>query len=253
MLLLVILVSFVSSLATSIVTISMIDEKMPPVTQTINQVVERTIEKVVPQTIVQTVTKEVPITSNEGELVARAVRGSQTSLVRLQNTELEGGENVVALCWPDRRLFITLASALPAETGWEVSDATGNNETSRLVLVKKDDTNNLAVFKAISGPAFTDDWWTKKSSPALGGTIGLGQTVVGLSLNQKNEIELAVGLTITVPETATSTSLIRTTSARGDLIGGLLLSIKGEIVGLLSATNYALPASRIKAVIDSIK
>ena len=53
--LLCLLVSFVSSVATGITTVSLLDQAPKPVSQTINRVVERTIERVV-DPVVATVT-----------------------------------------------------------------------------------------------------------------------------------------------------------------------------------------------------
>src|SRR6185295_7741638 len=48
--LLTLLVSFVTSIATGIVTVSLVNQAPPGVTRTINQIVEHTVEKVVPAT-----------------------------------------------------------------------------------------------------------------------------------------------------------------------------------------------------------
>jgi hypothetical protein len=83
--LLTLLVSFVTSIATGIVTVSLMEQAPTAITQTVNRVVERTIEKVaegqVAGAAVQTVTETVVI--RESDLISEAVAAAEPSLVRL--------------------------------------------------------------------------------------------------------------------------------------------------------------------------
>ncbi len=89
--LLTLLVSFVTSIATGIVTVTLLDQAPAGVTQTINRVVERTIETVLPgENQVTTVVKEVII--KEEDLIANAVEKLSKSLVRINATDNEGVE-----------------------------------------------------------------------------------------------------------------------------------------------------------------
>lgn len=89
--LLTLLVSFVTSIATGIVTVSLMDQAPPSVTRTINQIVEHTVEKVVPQVVPTTqgaaaatvTTKETTIVVKDEDLVANSISKVQSSLIRI--------------------------------------------------------------------------------------------------------------------------------------------------------------------------
>lgn len=91
--LLTLLVSFVTSIATGIVTVSLMDQAPPSVTRTINQIVEHTVEKVVPQIITQAPaqgasaatsnTKETTVVVKDEDLIAQSISSAQGSIVRL--------------------------------------------------------------------------------------------------------------------------------------------------------------------------
>lgn len=87
--LLTLLVSFVTSIATGIVTVSLMDQAPPSVTRTINQIVEHTVEKVVPAVIPSTqgaaavTTKETTIVVKDEDLVATSIGKVQSSLIRI--------------------------------------------------------------------------------------------------------------------------------------------------------------------------
>lgn len=88
--LLTLLVSFVTSIATGIVTVSLMDQAPPSVTRTINQIVEHTIEKVVPAVSPATgaaaasvVTKETTVVVKDDDLAAQSIAKVQGAVVRL--------------------------------------------------------------------------------------------------------------------------------------------------------------------------
>lgn len=83
--LLTLLISFVTSIATGIVTVTLLDQAPPAVTQTINRIVERTIERVVPDTQGAVVQKTVVV--KEEDLITESIEKNSKSLVRIYNQE----------------------------------------------------------------------------------------------------------------------------------------------------------------------
>src|SRR3989344_9560589 len=86
--LLTLLVSFVTSIATGIVTVTLMESAPAQVTQTINRVVERTIEKAVPgETKVTTVVKEVPVVVTEEKLIVDVINNTSSGAVRIASAD----------------------------------------------------------------------------------------------------------------------------------------------------------------------
>lgn len=75
-----ILVSFVVSIATGIMTVSLMQDSPVPITQTINRVVERTIEQVVPVEQ-KPIIREVPVIVTEEDLIAKVINSASASVV----------------------------------------------------------------------------------------------------------------------------------------------------------------------------
>lgn len=115
LILLTILVNFVTSVATGILTVSLLDKAPPFVTQTINRVVERTIETVAaaaPAAIIQA-----PAPSNQ-DLVTAAIGAAATRAVLIYSAEFGTSTPVISVGTyiPKARAVATAAQdSLPKE------------------------------------------------------------------------------------------------------------------------------------------
>src|SRR3989338_3652435 len=128
--LLVLLVSFVTSIATGIVTVTLMGQAPPAVTQTINRIVERTIEKVVPrETQVSTVIKEVPVIVTEEALIVKVVNEGSKAIARIV-TATDEAKFVSSGFLIDGGLVITVDPATP--------DATSSTSTGPVKAILAD-------------------------------------------------------------------------------------------------------------------
>ena len=93
--LLTLLVSFVTSIATGIVTVTLLEQVPKGVTQTINRVVEKTVETIIPET--KTVVREVPTESTESKITSVVEKRSPTLvtiLIKQETINSDGETNV---------------------------------------------------------------------------------------------------------------------------------------------------------------
>ena len=74
--LLVLLCTFVASIATGIVTVSLLAQAPPAVTQTVNHIIQRTVEAVAPTGTTPTTVKETTVVVKEDELLSSTISAS---------------------------------------------------------------------------------------------------------------------------------------------------------------------------------
>lgn len=260
------LVSFVTSIATGIVTVTLMDQAPTGVTQTINRVVERTIERVVSEPSKSqsssVVTKET-IVVKEDDLVVSAIEKSAQSLVRLQSGAEEGSQ-VVAL-----GVILTKDGIFAVDASNIVIGARYLVRLSDDVLLSAERVYNaeaqgLVLFKAL--PEKDKPVTFVPATLADSNGLKLGQTVVYLGGKESNNAKtglisnLRYAKSVVIVQSTTtvqSTPVTRVTDISTDMqdmgsFQGTLANLSGETVGFGPAayTTKFFPSNELKAALD---
>ena len=251
--LLTLLVSFVTSIATGITTVALMDQAPPAITQTINRVVEHTVERVVPQSqpaaAAETVKETVIV--KESDSIAGAVSDATPSVLRISSKD---GTTPLAVGLALTENLIVTDSAI-------VKDGTSYTATledgSVIALDKKPYVSgSLALFSvdteaASNTPALTP-------LPVQRTLPKLGETVIALTGLRAPRIDTGVVTSIVAASSATSTEgkLVTTPSSFESSIdlsplaaGSVFISTSGALVGVYtSSADTVLPASVVSGL-----
>lgn len=232
--LLTLLVSFITSIATGIVTVSLMDQAPPAIAQTVNRVIERTVETVAPTTKGQTastvVTQEKTVVIKESELISQAVNKATPSIVRLYRSDPEStaffGLGIVV----DKNGTIAADSAMLGDAA-DAMVVLSTGARVRAFVRGRDEGSGLAFLEASSTSEVAPDW--KPATIATGQAV-LGQSVVALS--GKSVARIAQGLVTAIPESA----LIDTDIDGAILFGGApLINTEGNFIGISTGVSRA--------------
>lgn len=249
--LLSILVSFVTSIATGIMTVSLLQEAPPVVTQTVNRVVERTVEKVIPQVVEskpgKTVVERETVVVKEDELVPSAVEKNGAAIVRVYTRGTEAGA---------QEKF----SSIGLLVGKGTSVITPRIEPSPYVTVTgafSDGVRRPLSFATSSGAVSIWSFDRKADDPEfLAVTLGrvsslrLGQTVITIGGGDQNEVSIGI---ITSFD-ASSTTVRRIQTNMGVILPGTpLISLGGQVVGILLPDKEGVLGSGIFTPLDDIR
>ncbi len=175
--LLTLLISFVTSIATGIVTVSLLDQAPPAITQTINRVVERTIERVVPDTTQGAVVTKTIVVKEE-DLITESIERNSRSLVRIYNTE----EVFLGLGFfvDGRGVIATDASIIGLDEEYSVVTHDGNTYTAGLL---EDSFLSISEAQEVSFESVTYADLT---------SLKLGQTVIALSGKERTGVSMGI-------------------------------------------------------------
>ena len=243
--LLTLLVSFVTSIATGIVTVSLMNQAPIGVVQTINRVVEKTIETVTPPSIkeTQTVVKETVVVSVDDQVVS-AVEKNLKNVIRIYRTNTDPSSD------SSQMVFVGLGAVISSD-GVIATDNNIISEGGKYFATPSDKLLNLSVIRSVKGEKVAllkiknDD-----KNPVVYPTVSiskndlkLGQTVVYIGGESKDSVSTGIVSSLSAKEiksTDNSTSTPSTTkissietSIPGNFIsGGLLINLSGELVGI---------------------
>lgn len=251
--LLTLLVSFVTSIATGIVTVSLMEQAPPVVAQTVNRVIERTIQTVASSTpataqaAATVVTQEKTIIVNESQLISDAVKRIEPSVVRVYTSSEENP--------------ILLGLGIVIDTnGTILTDAQPINERSEVIVVLPDSTRVRTFVVRVdrdNGFAFLQQSTTTVAVakpivwvPAKIATnqIVLGESVVALS--GKSTTRIATGVVTALVPVGGGQVIDTNISTDALLSGSPLVDTQGALLGVsTSASRTSSPQGFIPAVV----
>lgn len=227
LLLLTILVNFVVSIATGVLTVSLLDQAPTTVTQTVNRIVDHTIE---------TVTTQVPVAS-EGdgaptteELLTSAIAGATSRSVSvLRSGESYGAAGVLL---PASRTVATVSSSLPGRVTIRFPDGT----TADADRIGEDGLLKLyAIAEGAAVPAASG------TSLVASADVKAGQTAIALDSSGAAVTGIvsksdASGLAVNLPGISAGTAVV---------------NLSGGIIGIAAGDGSLIGAERIGALIPS--
>ena len=240
LILLTLLVSFVTSMATGIVTVTLVNSAPEGISRTITHVVERTVEEVVPKAITQTATvvKEVPVVVTEEELVVKAIDKVSPAVVMVkQNIRHTDAKVLGSAFLTDAKLgiFATAPSVVEKnknyivvlENGVEILVKSGEVSLGKITLttIKEEDVlklNNITPLKIST------------TRPVI------GQSVIGLSstVNNNHEVSMGIVSSVVVGSTTTPGYLVSNVASL-EYLGAPIIDIYGAVLGIVTGVKTA--------------
>lgn len=223
--LLTLLVSFVTSIATGIVTVSLMDQAPAGVTRVVNQIVEHTVEKVIPSTQGASVsTTEKTVVVKDDDLAAQSIAKVQKGMVRFVVTD---GKELIArgviidskgAALTDRASIVasngtTFQAILPSGERFPAVPRAGSATTSALIIM------DIAVG---TSTGFTP---VPLADPVK---LSLGQSVIRIGGNGADTV--GSGVIASLPSKDTP-DLIQS-SVPSATHGSVLMTLFGEVIGL---------------------
>jgi S1-C subfamily serine protease len=184
LILIVLLITFVTSIATGIITFSLLQQAPVEVTQQINRVVERTIQQVAPA-VGQPEKVTTTVVVNEDDRVLETIAKNEKSIVRLRTIQADGSEifSGIGIVVSDDGVIVADARSLVTSPS-EILFSDGKTYPTGKIF--NDDADGLVFIKA-NVPQSDNSKYT--FYPATFGDsdgVKIGQTLVAISGKDSN-------------------------------------------------------------------
>ena len=240
--LLVLLVSFVTSIATGIVTVSLLAQAPPAVTQTVNRIVERTVETVVPVEtegqVASVITKETTVVVKEDDLITESIGTSFNKIVRVHSGAATTSPVVALGSLIGSGLVVTDSASVTEDHAVSREDTFFN-----YTVIQEIPEVGIAVLAPLDGEeSLTGPTFSKIDTSAL----KLGQTLIGLYGAKSDRVSMttlaATADLASVPvgeDAEVSVHAVETNISGTITSGAPLISIFGDLVGISTATSRA--------------
>lgn len=226
LLLLTILVNFVTSIATGVLTVSLLDQAPPTVIQTVNRIVDHTIEQVTTEVpVIRNVPVEAPSTE---DLLTSAIAKTGSWSVRIYRA---GGSEAVG-----RGFFHAPSRSVITTTGFPGTMEAEFSSGSRMTIRSVETVGSLERYEFDGAEILPQNALPRFASFQ---NLKQGQTAIAL---------LADRSAVTGIITLVGTDEIRT-DLPGVLPGEPVVNISGEVIGLSLSEGRVMSAEKLTALI----
>ena len=245
--LLTLLVSFVTSIATGIVTVALLDQAPPVITQSVQRVIQATIEQAASSNTKPPVAAAVAVPlqtppPKERDL-SEIVQDVLLSVVRIHDTETTLFLNFGVVLDAEG---IIVTDATGFELGKEKATATFSDGTSQRLMVRGRDAKNSLIFFSAAIASTSVEY-----VPATldRGEVSLAQTVIALI--GKTAPRVASGIVVTSTESSAESPVsMVTTNIDETLIsrGTPLINKDGGLIGISTGSSRSVDGSTFISV-----
>ena len=277
--LLTLLVSFVTSIATGIVTVALMNQAPIGVSQTINRDVEHTIEQVVATSTLssrndqQPTVKETIVVSEDDQVVS-AINGNTKSVVRIYARGVDQSTGLPTTNFVALGGIIASDGTIATDNGvifpngkYFMKTDDGTSYDLNVLEAAQDET--IALLKVVPAGTSTPVFSNAKLAA---NDLQLGQAVVYIGGAAKNSVATGIvsslgtktitasstSATSTPPQTQTVVASVQTSIPSDNFTpGGLLFDLSGELVGIKSAyatsDTFFAPTGAIQNALASVQ
>lgn len=242
--LLTLLVSFVTSIATGIVTVSLMSKASPSITETVNRVITNTIEKTLPssQAAATVVTQEKTVVVSQADQIAGAVQKASPSLVRLYSHSSD-----TPTFW-GLGVLLTNSGIIVTDTATlgDAADATIHTTTGtsiRVFVISRDKDNGLAYLAVATSTDAKTLLLTASAATITKALPALGATTI--SLAGKSITRIGSGLITSLTPQVGNAGEILDTSIPSDvnMFGSPLYDTDGNLLGISTEVSRSSSAT----------
>lgn len=261
MVLLTVLVSFVCSIATSIMIVALLTDTTPAVSQTINRIVEKTIERVVTGTSTPIFIKPAPAVpiATESEKIISAVQSNLSKIVIIRDKTKEGE-------FATSTAKIGIGTVVSSDGLIAVDSSLVGEKTDFIIFFgekyryakKAYFDNKVGVALLRAEDAIKDDKNTEGIifSPVVSATVDATLGLPIVALGGENGRSIARGTLIEIPDNKTS-PILSDLSLASSYKGGIIFGLDGKAIGMILSspadTPQIIPYQNILSVLGDYK
>lgn len=226
--LLTLLISFVTSIATGIVTVSLVDQAPPAIAETVNRVIERTIQPATSsQAAATVVTQQKTVVVKESDLIAQAVTAVSPSIVRIYTAD------------PAKPTFLALGLVLDS-SGRVLTDFSALGENAKLSVALPDGTTvdgTVSERDSSTGFAYITTGTSTKPITWVPATLSAGTPILGesvVTLSGETVARIGNGIVSSVSAASKDAPTVIDTSIPESAImkGSVVFDTDGNVLGV---------------------